>query len=124
MNAKVEIPAMTLDEAKRVVAGKTAPRVTEESIVGRMGSVEYTTHGQMTVCFITMKNGFRVVGVSAPASPDNFDADVGKRYAYDNAFKQLWPLEGYLLREKLSEIEARTPEPKGETAPAKRKGRK
>jgi hypothetical protein len=40
-------------------------------------------------------------GFSAPASPENYDEEVGKRYAYDNAFKPLWQLEGYLLREQL-----------------------
>jgi hypothetical protein len=103
---QIDMPTLSGDDAKLIVSTKTAPRVTEESIVGRMRSVSYAMHDQMTVCFITMKNGFRVVGVSAPASAANYDAEVGKRYAYDNAFKQLWPLEGYLLRERLSEHEA------------------
>jgi Phage protein (N4 Gp49/phage Sf6 gene 66) family len=97
-------PKLSLDEAKAVVATKTAPRVTEESIKAKIASVDYiTSKNLMTICLITMKNGFIVNGVSAPASPTNYDAEVGKRYAYDNAFKQLWPLEGYLLREKLSQ---------------------
>jgi hypothetical protein len=53
------------------------------------------------VCFITMKSGFQFVGTSTPASPANFDAEIGERYAYDNAFKQIWTHEGYLLRELL-----------------------
>jgi len=96
-------PALTLDEAKAVVATKTAPRVTEQSIKDKIADVEYIISGKLlTIAIITMKNGFMVNGVSAPASPTNFDAEVGKRYAYDNAFKQLWQLEGYLLREQLS----------------------
>lgn len=96
-------PRLSLDEAKAVVATKTAPRVTEESIKGKIRSTEYILNGELlTICIITMSNGFMVHGVSAPASPSNFDPEVGKRYAYDNAFKQLWPLEGYLLRDKLS----------------------
>ncbi len=96
-------PALSLDEAKAVVATKTAPRVTEESIKAKIEEAEYIINGNLlTICIITMKNGFMVHGGSAPASPSNFDAEVGKRYAYDNAFKQLWQLEGYLLREKLS----------------------
>lgn len=59
----------------------------------------------LTIAITKMSNGFMVHGVSAPASPQNFDAEVGKRYAYDNAFKQLWQLEGYLLREWLSSSE-------------------
>lgn len=95
-------PKLSLDEAKAVVATKTAPRVTEDSIKAKIERVDYVAHGMLTICIITMKNGFMVSGVSAPASSANFDPEVGKRYAYDNAFKQLWPLEGYLLREKLS----------------------
>lgn len=97
-------PRLSLDEAKAVVATKTAPRVTEQSIKDKIKHVDYMWHDEiMTVCFITMANGFIVHGVSAPASASNFDPEVGKRYAYDNAFKQLWQLEGYLLREKLSQ---------------------
>lgn len=98
-------PTPTLDEAKAVVATKTAPRVTEESIKSRIAHVQYLLHGQLTIAIITMQNGFMVHGVSAPASPSNYDAAVGERYAYDNAFKQLWQLEGYLLRERLSQSE-------------------
>ncbi len=99
-------PEITLDEAKEIVATKTAPRVTEESIEAKIASVDYTTlvMGETigTLCIITMRNGWLSTGFSAPASTENFDAEVGKRYAYDNAFKPLWQLEGYLLRERLS----------------------
>lgn len=98
-------PALSLDEAKAIVATKTASRITEESIKAKIVDVEYVVSKKLlTICIITMSNGFMVNGVSAPASPSNFDLDVGKRYAYDNAFKQLWQLEGYLLREKLSQV--------------------
>lgn len=102
-------PKLSLPEAQAIVATKTAPRLTEDSIKAKIGVVEYvhpTIHKQLTICIITLKNGFSVHGVSAPASPENFDAEVGKRYAFDNAFKQLWQLEGYLLREHLSVREA------------------
>ena len=97
-----EEPKLSLDEAKAVVATKTAPRVTEETIKSRIASVEYVMHKHLTIAIITMVNGFMVTGVSAPASVANFDPEVGKRYAYDNAFKQLWPLEGYILREVIA----------------------
>ncbi len=95
-------PSISLDEAKAIVETKTAPRVTEDGIKGKIASAEYIVHNQLTICIITMSNGFMVHGVSAPASPANFDAEVGKRYAFENAFKQLWQLEGYLLRERLA----------------------
>lgn len=96
-------PKLTLQQAQAVVETKTAPRVTEKSIKDKIANVDYIVRDDLlTICIIKMSNGFMVHGVSAPASPQNFDADVGKRYAYDNAFKQLWQLEGYLLRERLS----------------------
>jgi Phage protein (N4 Gp49/phage Sf6 gene 66) family len=56
----------------------------------------------LTICILVMTNGFTVIGKSAPASPENFDAEKGQRFAYEDAIKQLWPLEGYALRERLS----------------------
>ena len=57
----------------------------------------------LSICIIVMKNGFTVVGKSAPASPENFDAALGRKFAYDDAMRQLWPLMGFALREKLSQ---------------------
>lgn len=102
--AQVSEPALTLDEAKAVVATKTAPRVTEESIKAKIARVDYHLVGAAglgTICVITMQNGWLSTGFSAPASAENFDPEVGRRYAFDNAFKPLWQLEGYLLREAL-----------------------
>ncbi len=96
-------PILSLDEAKAVVATKVHPRVTEESITKKIASIEYIKVGDTgTLCIFTMKNGWTQTGYSAPADERNYDAEVGKRYAYDNAFKPLWQLEGYLLREILS----------------------
>jgi hypothetical protein len=96
-------PDLSLDQAKAVVATKTAPRVTEQSIKDKIKNVSYVGSDTLTICIITMQNDFKVVGISAPAATANFDAAVGERYAYENAFKQLWQLEGYLLRDKLSQ---------------------
>lgn len=108
-------PTITLDEAKAIVATKTAPRVTEDSIRAKIFRVDYHKappynlggEGLGVMCYITLLNGFVVYGYSAPASPENFDVEVGRRYAYDNAFKQLWQFEGYLLRETLQQKAAR-----------------
>lgn len=55
----------------------------------------------LSLCILVMKNGFIVVGKSAPASPENFNADLGRKFAYEDAIRQLWPLMGFALREKL-----------------------
>lgn len=57
----------------------------------------------MTLCTIIMKNGFMFVGHSTPASPQNYNFDLGKKLAYDQAFKQIWPMMGFELRSKLYE---------------------
>ena len=95
-------PSISLVEAKDRIAKTVLPRVTEESIKNKIGSVNYIVHDVLTICVIQMTNGFWVIGKSAPASPGNFNKEVGERYAYDDAFKQIWQLEGYALREKLS----------------------
>jgi hypothetical protein len=99
-------PSLTRGEAEAAAAAKLFPKVTEEAIKARIAHVEYARPFQnnpnMTVCAITMSNGFTVLGKSAPASPGNFDAAIGERYAYDDAFKQLWAFEGYLLRQVLT----------------------
>ena len=101
-DTQLDLPILTLQDAQDVVKGKPYPKVTQASIEGKIERVDYILHHYLTICIIEMKSGFMVSGQSAPASEKNFDAEVGKRYAYDNAFKQLWPLEGYLLREQLN----------------------
>lgn len=56
----------------------------------------------LTICVLTLKNGFTIVGKSACASPENYDADLGHKIAREDARKQIWALEGYLLRSKLA----------------------
>lgn len=59
----------------------------------------------LTFCVLVLRNGFTVTGESAFASPENFDAEVGRKIARKNAIEQIWPLEGYLLRQRLYEQE-------------------
>lgn len=60
----------------------------------------HTRH--MTICTLKLKNGFVVLGTSTPADPDKYDSSLGAQLAYDDALRKVWPLEGYLLRERLS----------------------
>lgn len=57
----------------------------------------------LTFCVLVLKNGFTVHGTSACASPENFNAAVGREIAYKNALNEIWPLEGYLLKQQLHE---------------------
>jgi hypothetical protein len=56
----------------------------------------------LTLAVLTCRNGWALVGVNAPADPANFDAAAGRTFAKDDAIRQLWALEGYLLRERLA----------------------
>lgn len=58
--------------------------------------------GLLTFAVLVLKNGFTVTGESACASPENFDAEIGRKIARQNAVAKIWPLLGYELRTQLS----------------------
>ena len=96
------------DSASKAVQ-KTPNRVSLDYIMARIADIEFinpksTPH--MTIAILTMVNGFVVVGKSAPADPENYDADLGCQFAKEDAIRQLWQLEGYALRERLSAPQA------------------
>lgn len=100
--------------------GKTAARVTPQDIERAITSEHYFTAGQaveqqtapheqiptslylLTFCVLTLRNGFTVTGESACASPENFDVQIGRAIARENAVQKIWPLLGYELRTKLA----------------------
>ncbi|MFT3523419.1 Gp49 family protein, partial [Klebsiella pneumoniae] len=57
----------------------------------------------LTFCVLVLRNGFTVTGESACASPENFDPEIGRKIARENAVNKIWMLEGYLLKQRLSE---------------------
>ena len=112
--------------------GLTAPRVTmadiEANIVsehyftaadGRYGAIINETYvgtelprdddgdlepiELLTFCVLVLRNGFTVTGESACASPENFDDEIGRKIARQNAVQKIWPLMGYALKEKLAQ---------------------
>jgi hypothetical protein len=60
----------------------------------------------LTICVLVLRNGYTVVGKSACASRQNFDADLGRKIAREDARRQIWALEGYALKSKLAHGEA------------------
>lgn len=103
--------------------GLTAPRVTpadietniinefyftaEDGIVGSHHGL--VSHGgelhsisTLMFCVLVLKNGFTVTGESACASPENFDAKIGRKIARENAVNKVWPLMGYELKCRLA----------------------
>lgn len=116
-------------EQEIVAKGLTAPRITPADIEASITDEHYFTaqHGVvgeslasgraccdgtsnplnlLTFCVLVLRNGFTVTGESACASPENFDAELGRKIARANAVNKVWPLMGYALRNKLAGIEA------------------
>jgi hypothetical protein len=86
-------------QAKRLNAPRVAPAHLDAVIAGEQYHVFPGT--TLTVCCLTLRNGFTVTGQSAAASPENFDAELGRKIARADARDKIWMLEGYLLREQL-----------------------
>lgn len=111
--------------------GLTAPRVTPADIEANIVSQHFFTAGDgfagalstspefaeapeaervisppeqldlLTFCVLILRNGFTVTGESACASPENFDPEIGRKIARENAVNKIWPLMGYELRTRL-----------------------
>jgi hypothetical protein len=83
--------------------GLNAPRLTPDLIDNAIKKFEYHVFpgSCLTVCCLTLQNGFTVSGESACASPENFNKEKGEEISYKNAYQKIWMLEGYLLKQKL-----------------------
>ncbi len=122
--------------------GLTAPRITPADIAANISSEHYFTAYQgdakavedaafsggaldaaasratpdalrlLTFCVLVLRNGFTVTGESACASPENFDAEIGRKIARENAVEKIWPLMGYELKQRLHERALWDAEPK------------
>jgi hypothetical protein len=81
----------------------TALRVTPARIDNVIVNQDYHVfpRTQLTVCCLTLANGFTVTGESACVSPQNFDAELGQKISYEHAKEKIWALEGYLLKQQL-----------------------
>lgn len=114
-------------EALILAKGKTAPRVTPADIAANIAGEHYftaaegvageaslrtglvvvgdvtppATLGLLTFCVLVLRNGFTVTGESACASPENFDAEIGRKIARENAVQKIWALMGYALKQRL-----------------------
>ena len=86
---------------------KTPHRIALDFIESQIAEVELIgpprTASHMTVLAMTFKNGFVVIGKSAPADPANYDADLGQKFAREDCIRQAWPLFAFALRDKLAE---------------------
>lgn len=99
-------PRITMDDIEANIKGQVfftgAEGYKGSSGMDALGLIGGSSLSLLTLCVITLNNGFTVVGQSACASPQNFNADIGKRIAREDAIRQIWPLMGYELRSKLA----------------------
>lgn len=113
---------MDLEQQIKTVGADKAPRITPADVEANIASEHYFTAkeavvrvggwpvdqvsaslGLLTFCVLVLRNGFTVTGESACASPENFNAEVGRRIARDKAVDKIWPLMGYQLKDRLHE---------------------
>ena len=83
--------------------GKTMEKLTYEHIQSVIKSVEYVQVGVLTICVLTLQNGFTVTGESACLSLATYDAEIGRKIARDKAEDKIWQLEGYLAKQRMFE---------------------
>lgn len=97
----METPNLKGEALAEAIAAQPYPKVTKDSIEAKIAKVDYLVlpESTVTLCNITLKNGYSVRGESACVDPRNFNVEIGKGLAYKQAFDKLWPLEGYLLAE-------------------------
>ena len=111
-----------VEQAIKDAGADKYPRVTSADIEANIASEHYFTAEQgafaafnppsggdtvppslslLTFCVLVLKNGFTVTGESACASPENFDAEIGRKIARQNALDDVWKVMGYALKERL-----------------------
>lgn len=118
---------ITTEQAIQAAGANVAPRITPDDIKANIVSEHYFTAAEgvwgaasafdrtegnagpveldlLTFCVLVLRNGFTVTGESACASPENFNAEIGKRIARENAVAKIWPLMGYALKENLHNL--------------------
>lgn len=121
-----------IEQAIQAAGANVAPRITPADIEANILSEHYFTAadgayqagrgrdyteaewtaikgplGLLTFCVLILRNGFTVTGHSACASPENFNAEIGRKVARANAIEEIWPLMGYALKEQLTVQAAR-----------------
>lgn len=90
-----------------VIAAITPTSVTPEAIANEIESEHYRNLGgalkqtgptaNVTLCVFVLKNGFVIIGKSACVNSENFNEDLGRKLAREDAVRQMWPYLGFRL---------------------------
>lgn len=94
---------LTQEELNKLLEQRPAPTVTDESLNAKIHEVTFYKHKHQTLCVIELKNGFFLNGEATPAAPANYNEALGRHYAFLDARRKIWKVEGYLLRQRLFE---------------------
>lgn len=112
MNLENEIVAAGADKAPRLTPDLIQSKVIECHYINAgnaisnnwpEGTVTHGSLGLLTICVLVLENGFVVTGESACASPENYNEEIGRKIAHQNAEEKIWLLEGYLLKQGMHE---------------------
>lgn len=103
-------PRVTLSDIESEIIAETYFTAAEGGIGAKhthgsyqgTGAIHHDSLGLLTICVLVLRNGFTVTGESACASPENFDAEIGRKVARQNAINKVWPLLGFRLRDRLA----------------------
>lgn len=106
LKALAEDLGAVIKDVEFVPARPAKNTVTMEAILTKVKTVSFTVlpDNVTTICQATLENGFTVNGYSACVDPANFDAEIGRTMSYKDAVRQIWPLEGYLLKQRMFDL--------------------
>jgi hypothetical protein len=101
------VQALNDEQVENLIIEKnlTASRLTPEHIHSLVQSEQYHRfeNTTLTVCCLTLKNGYAVTGESACLSAENYDEQIGKGIAKENAIQKIWMLEGYVQKQTINQ---------------------
>jgi hypothetical protein len=103
--ARTGLSSLQISDDLAAGVQKTPNRIALADIEAAVDSVQYMYPDNiktMTICTIRLKNGYGLVGKSAAADPENFDAELGRKFAREDAIRSAWPLFAFALRERMT----------------------
>lgn len=90
-------------EAQIQAKGLNAPRVTPamiDALIKDQALIKIDDVGML--CQITLHNGFTILGKNlGSVSHENYNEDIAKQKAYEDARHQIWPFAGFMLAEDI-----------------------
>jgi hypothetical protein len=95
-------PRVSLADIEKAIAAEFAFTADQAAVAICPNKLPPPSLALLSICILVLYNGFTIIGKSAPASAANFNADLGKKLAREDAVRQCWPLMGFALRDRLT----------------------